>query len=53
MRYLAALFFAGLDNARYSQLKQDVHNKWLVTGKDDAPRMYNQVMCLADGFRVN
>ena len=52
-RYLAALFFAGLDNARYSQLKQDIHNKWLVTGKDDIPRTYDQVMCLADGFRVN
>ena len=52
-RYLVALFFAGLNNARYSQLKQDIHNKWLVTGKDDVPRMYDQVMCLADGFRVN
>ena len=52
-RYLAALFFAGLDNARYSQLKQDIHNKWLVTGKDDVPRTDNKVMCLADGFRVN
>ena len=52
-RYLVALFFAGLDNARYSQLKQDIHNKWLVTGKDDIPRTYDQVIHLAEGFRVN
>ncbi len=52
-RYLAALFFAGLNNARYSQLKKAIHNKWLVIGKDDVPRMYDQVICLADGFRVN
>ena len=48
-----ALFFAGLDNARYSQLEQDIHNNWLVTGKDDIPRTYDQVMHLANGFRVN
>ena len=33
-RYLVALFFAGLDEVRYSKLKTDMMNIWVVGRQD-------------------
>ena len=36
-RYLSALLFAGLDDARYSKLKNDVRNNWVVGRRNMVP----------------
>ena len=51
-RYLSALLFAGLDDGRYSKLKNDVRNNWIVGRRDTVPTSYDEVLRMADGYRA-
>ena len=45
-RFLAALFFSGLSDLKYKELKDSVHNSYLA-GVDGLPRSYDAVLRLA------
>jgi hypothetical protein len=49
-RYLAALFFHGLSNKAYRDLKKKIHNNAL-TGSNTVPRTYDKVLQLADQYK--
>ena len=49
-RFLAALFFSGLSDSKYKELKYNVYNSYL-DGVDSLPRSYNAVLRLVDGFK--
>jgi hypothetical protein len=49
-RYLAALFFHGLSNKVYTDLKKKIHNDAL-TGSNMVPCTYNKVLQLADQYK--
>ena len=46
-RFLAALFFSGLADSKYKELKDNVHNRYLAV-VDSLPRSYNAVLRLVD-----
>ena len=50
-QYLAALHFEGLNNMQYSELKQEVHNGWIVHGIDTTPKTIEQTLQMCDKFR--
>ena len=37
-KYLVTLHFEGLDNVMYTELKNKVHNGWIVHGEDTTPK---------------
>ena len=49
-RYLAALHFEGLNNVFYSELKQEVHNGWIVHGTDTTPKTIEQTLLMCDKY---
>ena len=50
-RYLVALHFEGLNNVFYSELKQEVHNGWIVHGTDTTPKTIEQTLQMCDKYR--
>jgi uncharacterized protein CbrC (UPF0167 family) len=50
-RYLAALHFEGLNNVFFSELKQEVHNGWIVHGTDTTPKTIEQTLQMCDNYR--
>ena len=45
-QYLAALHFEGLNNVHFSELKQEVHNGWIVHGSDTTPKTIEQTLVM-------
>ena len=50
-QYLAALHFEGLNNIHFSELKQEVHNGWIVHGSDTTPKTIEQTLVMCDKYR--
>ena len=50
-QYLAALHFEGLNNVHFSELKQEVHNGWIVHGADTTPKTIEQTLVMCDKYR--
>ena len=48
--FRAAIFFYGLSDYKYGELKDNFHNSYLV-GVDIIPQTYYDVPCIADGFK--
>ncbi len=44
--FIATLHFNGLNNITYSDIKNDVHNQWLVQGRDTMPTRINHMIRL-------
>ena len=49
-RFRAAMFFSGISDHKYGELKDNVHNSYLA-GVDILPQTYNAVLRMADGFK--
>ncbi len=47
-RFIMALHFEGLNNVTYSDIEKDVHNQWLVQGRDTMPTWINHTICLCE-----
>jgi hypothetical protein len=57
-QYLAALHFEGLNNVHFADLKQEVHNGWIVHGIDTTPKTIEQTLVIYNkdrqkGCKVN
>ena len=50
-QYLATLHFEGLNNVQYSDLKQEVHNGWIVHGTDTTPKTIEQTLQMCVKYR--
>ena len=49
-RFCAAMFFSGLSDHTYGELKDNVHNSYLA-GVDILPQTYDAVLHMADSFK--
>ena len=50
-QYLAALHFKGLNNVQYTDLKQEVHNGWIVYEIDTTPKTIEQTLQIRDKYK--
>ena len=51
-RFRAAMFFSGLSDHKYGELKDNVHNSYLAV-VDIRPQMYYSVLYMEDGFQTD
>ena len=51
-RFRAAIFFSGISDHKYGELKENVHNSYLI-GVSILPQSYGALLRIADGFKPN
>ena len=50
-KYLAVLYFKGLNNVHFPKLKQEVHNNWIVHRINTTPKTIKQTLQMCNKFR--
>ena len=50
-QYLAALHFEGLNNVVYYELKQEVHNRWIVHGTGTTPKLVKHTLQMCNKYQ--
>ena len=44
------LYTEGLNNVQYSDLKQEVHNDWIVNGTNTTPKTIEQTLQMCNNY---